>query len=55
MAKYRITVEVDLLDNAYHPRKWVPQAIQENLEEGEKIALIQIEDLPADTQPTQQM
>lgn len=45
MKTYRITVELKLNDNSYHPRKWVPEAIWSNLETGEDIVNWEVEEV----------
>lgn len=37
MKRYRITFDIELNDNTAHPRKWVPDAVCENLEAGEDV------------------
>ena len=38
MARYfKVTMVLELTDEAQHPRKWVADAINENLEPGEDI------------------
>ena len=49
MKRYRITFEIELNDEAGHPRKWVPEAVCQGLEPGEDILEWQFEEL-VDTQ-----
>lgn len=37
MKRYRITFDIELNDDAGHPRKWVPDAVCQGLETGEDI------------------
>lgn len=53
MAKrYRISFEITLNDNAGHPRKWVPDAVCQGLEEGEDIYSWGFEELPEQDEDT---
>lgn len=50
MKTYKITLEIVLTDDASHPRKWVADAIAENLlfNEGEDLTEINIEEVEQD-------
>ena len=47
MKTYKITLELVLTDEASHPRKWIADAITENLEfdNGEDLTEINIEEV----------
>lgn len=45
MKRYRITFEIELNDEAGHPRKWVPDAVCQGLEKGEDVLNWEFEEL----------
>lgn len=45
--RYRVSFEIVLNDEAGHPRKWIPEAIWSNLNDGEDIERMGFEELPA--------
>ena len=45
MKRYRITFEIELNEEAGHPRKWVPDAVCQGLEPGEDILDWKFEEL----------
>lgn len=47
MKTYRVSFDLILEDNAYHPRKWIAEAIWENLNEYEDIDNIEIQEVDA--------
>lgn len=47
MKTYRVSFDLILEDNSYHPRKWVAEAIWDNLNEYEDMDNIQIQEVDA--------
>ena len=45
MKLYKITMFLELNEDAGHPRKWVPEAIWDNLQDGEDIVEIQFDEV----------
>lgn len=37
MKRYRVSFVLELEDDSSHPRKWVPEAIVDNLNQGEDV------------------
>lgn len=48
MAQYKVTMVLEVVDG--HPRKWLADAIWENLNEGEDILELEIETLDDDAE-----
>ena len=45
MTKYKVEVILELTDYAGHPRKWLPESIAEQLNDGEDILEWNIEEI----------
>lgn len=50
MPRYKVSFEVIIDENQSHPRKWVPEAIAANLDDGEEAFNWEFEEVP-DTPP----
>lgn len=51
MQTYRVTFTLALTDGAAHPRKWVPDTIDQGLEKGEVADNWEFEEVPAENTP----